>query len=98
MPESSMYGCALPIILSDQTVWLVELKHTFLTLASSMKSIIHIIPAIFNVLSNDSLYIHIYIYIYVYIYICVYIYIHIYIYAYTYMYICYIYIYGQMID
>jgi hypothetical protein len=27
MVESSMYACALPFILSDQIVWLVEHKH-----------------------------------------------------------------------
>jgi hypothetical protein len=35
MVESSMYACALPIILTDQIVWLVEHKHTYLTLPST---------------------------------------------------------------
>jgi hypothetical protein len=35
MTESSMYACALPIMLSDQIVWLVEHKHIHLTLPST---------------------------------------------------------------
>jgi hypothetical protein len=34
MEESSIYACSLPIILCDQIVWLVENKHTCLTLSS----------------------------------------------------------------